>query len=255
MPTTVYYLSLGDSVGMWDGRRSYPDLIAADYRAAGLPRLRLVDMSCSGETTASMILHSTCAPGGSQYRNAVKFLRAHRGAVALVTIGIGGNDVVGCVSLTISADCLAAGLQTMQTNLALILAGLRRAAGPGVRFVGMNIYDPLLGDWLAPGAGRALALATVAAVKLLSNDMDERFAAASIPVANVEGAFDSTEMVRFVSSPWGMVPVAVDRACRLLDITCRAGFVELFGDDPNDAGAVVIAHAFEQVIGLLRPPA
>lgn len=60
-------------------------------------------------------------------------------------------------------------------------------------------------------------------MKLLSNDMDERFAAASIPVANVEGAFDSTEMVRFVSSPWGRVPVAVDRACRLLDITCRAG--------------------------------
>jgi hypothetical protein len=150
---------------------------------------------------------------------------------------------------------LAAGLQTLQANLALILAGLSRAAGPGVRFVGMNIYDPLLGDWLAPGAGRALAIATVAAVKLLSNDMDERFAAASIPVANVEGAFDSTEMVRFVSSPWGRVPVAVDRACRLLDITCRAGFVELFGDDPTDAGAVVIAHAFEHVIGVLRPPA
>jgi len=253
MPTTVYYLSLGDSVGMWDGRRSYPYLIAAYYRAAGLSRLRLVDMSCSGETTSSMISHSTCAPGGSQYRNAVRFLRVHRGAVALVTIGIGGNDVVGCASLTIDTGCLATGLRLMQANLALILAGLRTAAGPAVRFVGMNIYDPLLGNWLAPGAGRALALAAVAAVRRLSNDMDERLAAASMPVANVEGAFDSNDMGRFVSSPWGRVPVAVDRACQLLDITCRAGVVEGFGDDPNDAGAVVIARTFEHVIGVLRP--
>lgn len=255
LPSTVYYLSLGDSVGMWDGPRSYPYLIAADYRAQGLLRLRLVDMSCSGETTSSMISHSTCAPGGSQYRNAVRFLRGHRGAVVLVTIGIGGNDVVGCASLTIAAGCLAAGLRTMQANLALILTGLRRAAGPAVRFVGMNIYDPLLGDWLAPGAGRALALAAVTGVKQLSNDMDERFAAASIPVANVESAFDSNDLAQFAASPWGRVPVAVERACQLLDITCRAGFVEGFGDDPNDAGAVVIARTFEHVIGVLRPPA
>ncbi|MGA8682107.1 MAG: SGNH/GDSL hydrolase family protein [Acidimicrobiales bacterium] len=255
LPRTVYYLSLGDSVGMWNGHRSYPYLIAAHYRAAGLPGLRLVDMSCSGETTSSMISHSTCSPGGSQYRNAVRFLRAHHGAVVLVTIGIGGNDVVGCVSLTIAAHCLAAGLKTMQSNLAFILSGLRRAAGPDVRFVGMNIYDPLLGDWLAPGVGRALALAAVGGVRLLSVDMEKSFAASSIPVANVEDAFDSSDMAHFVSSRWGRVPVAVDVACRLLDIVCRPGLVELFGDDPNEAGAVVIAHAFEQVIGMQGPSA
>jgi len=142
----------------------------------------------------------------------------------------------------------------MQTNLATILAGLRQAAGAGTRFVGMNIYNPVLGDWLAPGAGRALALAAVTGVNLLSADMEKRFAAAGIPVANVENAFESTDLERFVSSPWGRVPVAVDVACRLLDITCRRGAVEGFGDDPNTAGAVVIAGAFEKVIGTLGPP-
>jgi hypothetical protein len=255
VPKTLYYLSLGDSVGMWNGDRSYPYLLAAKYRAAGASQLRLVDMSCSGETTSSMISHSTCAHGGSQYRNAVGFLRTHRGAVALVTIGIGGNDLVGCVNAAIAAACVTAGLKAVRSDLAVILPGLRRAAGSGVRFVGMNIYDPILGDWLAPGAGRSLALAAVAGVKLLNADMETSFAAAAIPVANVESAFDSNDMTRFVSSPWGRVPVAVDAACRLLDITCRAGSVEGFGDDPNSSGAVVIAHAFEKVIGTLHPPA
>jgi hypothetical protein len=255
VPKTVYYLSLGDSVGMWDGDRSYPDLLADQYRAGELSRLRLVDMSCSGETTSSMIAHSTCAPGGSQYRNAVGSFRAHRGDVALVTIGVGGNDVVPCAYAGAPASCVANGLKTMQTDLAVILPGLQRAAGPGVRFVGMNIFDPLLGDWLAPGTGRSFALAAVGGVKLLNADMEKSFAATAIPVANVEGAFDSNDLGHFVSSPWGRVPVAVDVACKLLDITCRLGSDEGFGDDPNAAGAVVIAHAFETVIGTLRSPA
>ncbi|MGA2211132.1 MAG: SGNH/GDSL hydrolase family protein [Acidimicrobiales bacterium] len=255
VPKIVDYLSLGDSVGMWDGDRSSPYLLAAHYRSGSLSRLRLVDMSCSGETTSSMISHSTCARGGSQYRNAVGFLRAHRGDVALVTIGIGGNDVVPCAYAGAPTSCFTNGLKTMQANLAVILPGLQRAAGPGVRFVGMNIFDPLLGDWLAPGAGRAFALEAVGGVKLLNTDMEKSFAAAAIPVANVEGAFDSNDLGHVVSSPWGRVPVAVDVACRLLDIMCREGREEGFGDDPDAAGAVVIAHAFETVIGTLQPPA
>jgi hypothetical protein len=255
VPRTLYYLSLGDSVGMWNGDRSYPYLLAAKYRVGELSRLRLVDMSCSGETTSSMILHSTCAPGGSQYRNAVGFLRAHRGDVAIVTIGIGGNDLVPCAYAGAPASCVSNALKTMQANLAVILRGLRRAAGSDERFVGMNIYDPLLGDWLAPGTGHSFALAAVAGVKLLNADMEKSFASAAYSVANVEAAFNSNDLGHFVSSPWGRVPVAVDVACRLLDITCRVGGVEGFGDDPNVSGAVVIAHAFENVIGTLRPPA
>ncbi len=244
--TTAYYLALGDSAAMWNGDQSYPDVMAARH-----PRdhLQLVNMACSGETTSSMISGSTCAPGGSQYQNALAFLTSHRGSVALVTIDIGGNDVVGCINAADPPTCFVNGLATMQTNLASILAGLRKAVGPQVPIVGMNVYDPLLGDWLAPpGPARTLATEAIAGLTILNNDMDLVYEAASSPVADVQAAFYVQEMSQLVHSRWGLVPVAVRRACRLLDITCHRGAAEGFGDDPNPAGAVVIAHAFDRVI-------
>jgi hypothetical protein len=48
--------------------------------------------------------------------------------------------------------------------------------------------------------------------------------------------------------------VSVASACTLLDIVCHQGSLIGYGDDPNYAGAVVIAHAFEMAIGRLAPP-
>ena len=50
-PGISYYLSLGDSVGMWDETGSFPYLLANRYSHSSVPGLRLVDMSYSGETT------------------------------------------------------------------------------------------------------------------------------------------------------------------------------------------------------------
>jgi lysophospholipase L1-like esterase len=121
-------------------------------------------MSCAGETTESMIKGSRCAPGGSQYDNAVSFVTAHRGDIALITISIGGNDVVPCMSRTNAATCFEDGLPMMKANISRIVAGLRAATGSDVPIVGMNLYDPLLGDWLSAGTGRSLALAANAGV-------------------------------------------------------------------------------------------
>ena len=250
----VYSLALGDSTAMWNGTRSYPDLIVSHYKAT-VPHLTLVDMACSGETTSSMIAHSLCAPGGSQYHNALSFLRGHAGKIALVTIDIGGNDVVNCVYVANPTTCFVNGLKTMQKNLATITGGLRAATHPGVPIIGMNYYDPLLGDWLAgPGSTRTLALQAMAGVATLNKDMTAVYAKVSAPAADVATAFQSSDMTHLVSSPWGRIPVAVDRACALLDITCHRGAAEGFGDDPNDSGAVVIAHAFEKTIGTLHTP-
>jgi hypothetical protein len=211
-------------------------------------------MSCSGETTESMVLGSRCAPGGSQYNNALSFVAAHRGHVALITISIGGNDVEPCMSHPNAATCFENGLPKMKANISTIVAGLRTATGPDVPIVGMNVYDPLLGDWLAPGTGRSLAVASIAGVGLLSETMGQAYRAESVPLANVEGAFHSTDITHFESSSWGRVPVAVASACTLLDILCHQGSLIGYGDDPNQAGAVVVARAFEKVIGRLRPP-
>ncbi len=249
-----YYLSLGDSVGMWDGTRSFPYLLAARYSHSSVPGLRLIDMSCSGETTESMIMGSTCAPGGSQYDNAVSFVHAHRGHIALITISIGGNDVVPCISRPDAATCFVNGLSKMKANISTIVAGLRLATGTHVPIVGMNVYDPFLGDWLAPGTGRSLAAAAETGVDLLSKTMGQAYQAEASPTADVQGAYHSADLTHFVRSRWGRVPVSVANACTLLDIVCQQGSLIGFGDDPNGAGAVVIAHAFEKAIGRLATP-
>ncbi|HEY3842933.1 MAG TPA: SGNH/GDSL hydrolase family protein [Acidimicrobiales bacterium] len=248
------YLSLGDSVPIWNGNRSFPNILTG-YFQKDVPRLELVNLACSGETTDSMMAGSTCAPAGSQLKNAVDFLRAHQGEVALVTMDIGGNDVVGCVYAADPSTCLTQRLVTMKAHLTYILDALRLAAGPNIPIVGMNVFDPLLGDWLGPGAPRALALsAGVDGVPVLNQAMDMDYGVAASPVADVQSAFESMDMTHFVASKWGRVPVAVERACTLLDITCIEGQEENFGDDPDPAGAKVIAKAFEVTIGKLYPP-
>jgi lysophospholipase L1-like esterase len=247
----LFYLALGDSAPIWDGAKSYPNLIAAHFKKAG-QKLSLVNMACSGETTSSMLSGSTCAAGGSQLDNATAFLQGHKGSVALITIDIGGNDLVYCGSLTgISGSCVKKAEKTVRTNLLTIIDALRSAAGPATPIVSMTYYDPFLGDWLAGGSVRRLALRTVPILRQFNGLLVETYAKSGDDVADVQGAFGSTDLRTFVTSPWGSVPAAVDNACSLLDITCQAGMPEGFGDDPNDAGAAVIATAFEATIGSL----
>jgi len=246
-----YYLALGDSVPVWNGSSSYPYQIASNY-ADQLPGLQVVDMACSGETTSSMLANSLCAPAParSQMQEATAFLRAHQGSVAFITIDIGGNDVVNCVSGgAIDVGCVLQGLTTMQTNLHTILSGLRQAAGPTVPIFGMNYFNPFLGDWLAGGSLQSFATGSVAELGLFNQVLDQAFADQSVPVADVATAFQETDLTDMVPSPWGTVPVAVDKACTLLDITCAVGQPEGFGDDPVIPGATVIAQTFEQTIG------
>jgi lysophospholipase L1-like esterase len=244
-----FYLALGDSAPIWDGASSYPNLIAAHLEDRGLD-LKLVKMACSGETTSSMLSGSTCAPGGSQLNNATAFLRDHQRSVALVTIDIGGNDLVFCGSLTgIDRTCVLQAEETVRANLMTIINGLRSAAGPSTPIVSMTYYDPFLGDWLAGGTVRSLALLTVPILRQFNGLLRTTYARLGDRVANVQGAFGSTDLGTYVNSPWGSVPVAVDNACLFLDIKCHVGKPEGFGDDPNDAGAAVIAKAFEATIG------
>ncbi len=133
----------------------------------------------------------------------------------------------------------------MKQNIATMLAGLHSAA-PGVPVFGMTYYDPFLGDWLGGGANRALALATIPDTVALNADLISLYGRDM--TADVQGAFAVTDSTNRVVSPWGTAPVDVVDACQWLDIVCAAGQPEGFGDDPNDAGQVQIALAFESVI-------
>jgi len=137
----TYYVSLGDSLaagtqpGHFSTNESYTDQLFADLRA-GRPTLQHVKLGCPGETTASMITpdlpfegrnaHNPCQyPHGSQLAEAVSFLHAHQKFVALVTIDIGPNDLFR-----------GGGVPAITTNLPVILAALREAAGPACRSSG-----------------------------------------------------------------------------------------------------------------------
>ncbi len=142
-----YYLSVGDSLAqgyqpiggspVGDGyNQGYPDQLLKLVRGPS-EHLRLVKLGCGGETTTTMLLGGSpfCGYAGSQLAAATAFLRAHRGEVALVTIDIGGNDVL---------NPQGGGVAAIQANLPVILAELREAAGPGVPIVGMTYYSPTL---------------------------------------------------------------------------------------------------------------
>jgi lysophospholipase L1-like esterase len=199
------------------------------------------------------MLSGSSGPSGSQQQQAVAFLSAHRNSVALITIDIGGNDVLACGSGSATSSCLQQTEATMASNLTTILTELRQAAGPSVPIVGMNYYDPYLGDWLAGGAARSTAIGSVSYLVSLNNLLDKTYEDAGARVANVQDAFQSTDLSTYVSSPWGQIPIAVKEACTLLDMSCRVGG-QAIGTDPTPAGAVVIAKAFETTIGVLSAP-
>jgi lysophospholipase L1-like esterase len=234
-----YYLALGDSVPVWNGTRSYPYLVLSHYERR-LPGLRLDDIAVSGETTTSM--------RDSQYPQALRFLRTHQRHVGLITIDIGGNDIVGCsvpAGLDPTGPCVIKARATIKRNVRVMLAGLHKAA-PGVPVIGMNYYDPFLGDWLAGGPDRSFAISTVPALQALNQELAALYGTKN--TADVQGAFHATDLNTIVSSPWGNIPIAVQRACAWLDIGCQPGAPEAFGDDPNNPGAAAIASAFENTI-------
>ena len=97
-PAAAYYLAVGDSVPVWNGTDSYPDQILRSSVTRSVPGLKLVNVACSSETSATFIADSVC--GGSQLARAVDFLKSNQGHVALITIDIGGNDVLPCAMLS-----------------------------------------------------------------------------------------------------------------------------------------------------------
>ena len=234
----VYYLALGDSVPVWEGNQSYPNLLLAHY-ARRVPGLTLENLAVGGETTSSMLQQG-------QFQAALAFLQAHKGHIALITLDIGGNDIVFCASPTgLNIACVDQALVMISTNLTTILTGLRSAA-PSVPIIGMTYYDPYLGNWLAGGQIRKEALGTLSVVKKVNDELKSLFGGPK-ETAHVGRTFRSAD-TKLVNSPWGTVPLDVDRACSWLDVSCIPGSGG-FGDDPNIIGEAKIAMAFEHTIG------
>ena len=247
-----WYLALGDSLaagylhGSGDHRADGyvgPTLAAVKDRS---PKTKLVNLACSGETTTSMIEGGTCDyDEGSQLAAAVEFLRAHSRTTRLVTIDIGGNDVATCGFVLLPPSCTDPALQTLRTNLPVILEALRQAAGPAVQIVVLDYYDPFLVYWLREGPDAPLfRLAALSSVTLLTGPggVNETIASAAAgagaDVADIEGAFSTTAFSPTLPFPGhGDVPLNVIRICQWTTMCSNLDF------HPNPEGYAVIARA------------
>jgi lysophospholipase L1-like esterase len=259
----VYYLALGDSLSRGvqpdaagasvETSQGYPDLVYAQLRRTH-PGLRLVQLGCPGETTETMMRGGICRyPGGSQLAAAVAFLRAHRGHVLLVTIDIGANDPEVCGGqrkLAGLASCIGQIPETA-TRLVTILGRLRAAAGPAVRIVGMSYYLPDLAQWREGTLGHAVARVSARLDAAFTDLLDRAYAQAGDGVADVFGAFDTTDFGHPVTVPGiGSLPRNVARICEWT-WEC-APPPRGPNQHANPAGYRVIANAILEVAGVSR---
>jgi lysophospholipase L1-like esterase len=242
-----YYLALGDSLaaGYQPDSSIGPDqgYVPRVFQAfqAKVPNSELVNLGCGGATTTTLLSGGgACSyDAGSQLAAAEQFLRDHRGRVLLVTIDIGGNDINRCAATgTIDDVCAADAIGTVVTNLREIMRRLRLAA-PLVRMVGMTYYDPYLAAWLSGAAGQALAQQSIGLTTQLNEQLTAVYTARRARVADVEGAFDTTDLATTTAlAGVGQVPLAVARICTLTWMCTRQDI------HPTSAGYEVIAQAF-----------
>ena len=255
----LYYLSLGDSLAagvqpigdpanLYRTDEGYADQLYAMARD-WYPNLRLVKLGCPGETTATMIDGGICAyDHGSQLDEAVAFLHAHGKFVAFVSIDIGSNDFPCQTGLS----CLPPGAATIAQNLPAILGALREAARPETPIVGATIYDPFLAYWLNGPEGQALARLSVSeAIVPLNRLLTGIYGGAGMPVADVEGAFSTTDFTTMVPLPLlDNVPLNVVRLCQWTWVCAPAPF----GPD-NHANALGYHAMAEAFAAVLKPSA
>jgi lysophospholipase L1-like esterase len=256
LPQPPYYLALGDSLAagvqpMPDGtlvstNQGYVDDLYGVYRLTH-PFLRLQKLGCSGETSGTMITGGVCSyPAGNQLAQAVAFIQTHN--VKLITLTIGGDNILQCIDPTGTVNdlCISNGLSGLGTDLPLILAQLRTAAGPTVRIVVGNYFDPILAAWaLLPGpAGQALAYQSLDVVHILNSIIEGWAPVYGMPVADAAKTFRIDD---FTNVPLINLPVNV-----VLSLTWTwMSASPPRGPDvhPRATGYVAIASAFVKAIG------
>jgi lysophospholipase L1-like esterase len=254
----LFYVSLGDSyaagyqpTGPHSGRT---DTNGFAYQIPALAAkkgydLELVNFGCAGATTSSILTSVGCVlegPGATRYptetqaQAAEDFLKAHRGKVGLVTVSIGGNDVVPCASVAQTISCVVSAVPKMERNLATLVRGLREAAGPTVPIVGTTYPDVILGlDLSHEASQKSLAVVSVTAFKDLINPALEKdytaVGGSFVDVTAATGAYGPLTATTDLP-PYGNIPVPVAKICEL------TFFCEYRNIHPRTAGYTIIAE-------------
>ena len=251
---STYYVALGDSLtaGL------QPDMFGIDSPSnlgfvddlyetlqARMPHMQLMNLGCGG-TTTTLIHGGDCNyQAGSQLSYAREIARDHAGAIALVTVDIGDNDVDCMGDGTIDYACVKRGMASVRHNLPIILNTLRDAVGPKVEVAGLVDYDQFLAYWLK--GDRSFAIASTKVVQHLNQTLRQIYQAHGVSVANAAGiGFNNGNLMPIVTGPWGRVPLAVQQVCTYT--WACAPPPQGFDDHANTAGYKLIAGAFARVV-------
>ncbi len=234
-----YYVSLGDSyaagyqpTAQGQGkttRKGFAYQLVGKAKKRG-HKLKLVNFGCGGETSSSILERkSECGrglgPGGEKYggrtqaKAAERFIKKHRGRVALITVSIGGNDVTSCAAQPDPIACIGPAMDRVKANGKKLVKGLRKAAGKKTRIVGITYPDVILGGWVSGvQADQDLAKLSVVAFQTLLNpalkEMYESVDGRFVDVTKATGAYTPLEQTTTLA-PYGVLPVAVAEVCKL----------------------------------------
>lgn len=229
-----YYVSVGDSYAVGyqpngDLMHGFAQQLVPKARKRGHD-LTLVNFACGGATTSSILYRKGCgkqrrAVGTPSYapltqtQAAARFLRQHRGHVALVTVSIGGNDITACGrGVPEPIQCVADTVTGINSNVTELAHRLRKAAGPKVRLVGTTYPDVLLGQWVYEPVNKQIATLSVLAFRQFINPSLRSAYAASggefVDVTRATGAYGPLDEFTTLP-PYGRIPVPVAEVCRL----------------------------------------
>jgi len=254
----LYYVSLGDSYAAGyqptSAKGGHTSTNGFAYQATRLAAAKgyhytLVNFGCGGATTTSILTTEGCpqlGPGAPTYPTetqamaAEQFIEAHKGQIGLITVSIGGNDVTACAASPMPIPCVATAVGTIKTNLSTLLQGLRTAAGPDVRIVGITYPDVILGEDLSTSTSQqSLAKLSVVAFKSLINPaLEAEYHAAGgdfVDVTAATGAYGPLTATTTLA-PYGTIPVPVAEVCEL------TYFCQYHDIHPHTAGYAVIAR-------------
>lgn len=265
-PAPPVYVSLGDSLAVGaqpdaqgrdrDTTHGYVDVVGARL-ARDHPGLKTIKLGCGGATTLTLLRAGSCRPGygpGSQLQQAERLLKANAGHVVAVTVGIGDNDVEGCVHLNgdIDQGCVRSGLAGIGSRLPVIARRLRAAAGPSTPVAGLADYDQFLAEWLNGAQGRRFAVRSVGVIASLNGLLLRTYKHTGIRLADAGPPFATGRLTTYRRlGRRGLVPLAVERICRLT-WACAPPPVG-FDDHANANGYRTIASVVLRALGVSSP--
>ena len=174
---------------------------------------------CVTTESFSRIAYTTQAAAAEQ------FISEHRRETGLITVSNGGNDLLACSAPQIAISCATGVDKVAAKNLAVLLAGLGRAAGSGgsggsgVPIVGTTYPDILLGLYRSgsPSLKRPATLSLAEFLRIFNPALRASYLAVDARFVDVTAATGAyTPLAETTSDPpYGTLPVAVADVCTL----------------------------------------